>query len=276
MLLHDTHVHLEMLCEWEKIISPEDQEPTQELTKFIQKELENHEFAIQATVDTNNFLRVHNLFKDIDKIKFLYGSHPEIVNADFEVQKYLQNYQQTIKNNHFQRFLGLGECGLDYYYSQDLNIKNKQNELFEYCLDLAIELKKPIVLHIREAFEDLFKILKNKPEIHGKFLVHCFTGTSDELKKVLDFGGVAAFGGILTFGQNADYLRQAFKYCPLESLVFETDLPYLAPKPNRGKTNLPKFIQAVVELASELKSTSPEMINQHSRQNTQKLFKFQT
>ena len=153
-----------------------------------------------------------------------------------------------------KRIIGIGECGLDYYYTQDSRIIHKQKELFESQIDLAIKLDIPLFIHTRDAFDDTFEILKSKPGIHGKFAIHCFTGNKNHLKEVLDMGGKAAFGGIITFGKNAEYLREAFAYCPKDGYLLETDLPFLSPKPFRGKDNLPEYIKFVAEKMGQIVS----------------------
>ena len=167
--------------------------------------------------------------------------------------------------------LGIGEIGLDYFYSQDENIILKQKALFCSQIELAISLNLPIEIHARDAWGDIWNILKGYPQIHGKFLIHCFTGNTQELKNCFDLGGKAAFGGIVTFPKSVD-LQEAAIFCPSDSMVLETDLPFLAPVPNRGKTCEPALINDTAIFMAKLKNTTPEQIWEWSRENSKSLF----
>jgi len=295
MLFHDTHVHLDILLEKLGILpdireSSEFQidELLQNTTKIseinlkIAELLENHDFVIHSTVLTENYLLVSNLFKNEEKIRFLIGSHPEIVDENFNLKSYLTTQKEKLpflfnpkpQTQYFKsnRIVGIGECGLDYHYTQDKALINTQKVLFESQIQLAIENDLTLVIHCREAFSDLFSILKNFPKIHGKFLVHCFTSNTEDLGQIQDLGGKAAFGGIITFGDSAEEIRQALKFCSLESFVFETDLPFLAPKPMRGQSCFPNYIEFIGKKAAEIKNLTEQEIWKISLRNTQNLF----
>lgn len=267
-MIHDTHGHLEMLAEWEKI-EPEN------LQNWIEKELEGHQFFIQAGVDVENFQEVWEKFKNIEKIYFLIGSHPEIVDKNFDLQKYLQNQEEklgeVLKNPEKYRVVGIGEIGLDYFYSKDLEILEKQRNLFESQIQLAIKHNLPVQLHIREAFEDCLKILQKYPQIHKKFMVHCFSGNTQNLEEILKLGGLVAYGGISTF-KNAKEVQESIRVCPDESFVLETDLPFLSPQQQRGKTCLPKFITHTAQNLAEIREVGLEEIWDKSAQNSKKFF----
>ena len=294
--LHDTHAHLEMLCQRLGLIPEgrEDIEMTPQITQsifdFSQSYLLNHEWVIHPTVSTNNLKYALDLFWEISKIYFLYGSHPEIVDAKFDVNKYLLEQADFLKkilnlpkfkgllpqdqsNETKPRLIGIGECGLDFNYTQDSEIIKKQKELFISQIELAIRLDLPIEIHTRDAWDDTFELLDEFPSIHGKFLIHCFTGGVTELRKCLDRGGLAAFGGIVTFPKSFE-LQEALVFCPKENLVLETDLPFLAPVPNRGKACLPVMINDTAKFIATIKNTTPELVWEWSRQNSKKLFKF--
>jgi TatD DNase family protein len=288
--LHDTHAHLEMLCQKLEII-PETRddikllpEVQNEIQGFAEKYLSNHDWVIHPTVSNKNLNFVLSLFWDISKIYFLLGAHPEIVNQDFNLKDYQNEQENLIKTWKLQypdlfnteadkkyRLLGIGEIGLDYFYSQDEEIVKKQKALFSSQIELAIDLNLPIEIHARDAWDDIWKILKNYPKIHGKFLIHCFTGNKQELKNCLDLGGKAAFGGIVTFPKSLD-LQEAAMFCPSDSLVLETDLPFLAPVPFRGKTCEPDMIADTAIFMAKLKNTTPEQIWEWSKENSKNLF----
>ena len=162
---------------------------------------------------------------------------------------------------------------MDYFHVRDKSLQKISQLLFESQIDLAIELGLPLVVHTRDAFEDLLSILKNFPQIQNNFLIHCFTGDRQILKKVLDLGGKVAFGGIITFGKNADYLRDSLAYCDINSLMIETDLPFLSPAPHRGQTCLPVYIEHVIDKIALVKKISQSQVLEASKQNLQSLFK---
>jgi TatD DNase family protein len=284
-MFHDTHVHLEMLLNKFELLDSEreldelntNKELSIEAKNKLVKLIENHAFLLQSTVSTSNFQFVAHLFQDFDKIKYFLGSHPEIVNKDFDLQQYLK--EQThflkihpeIKQGKYanQNVVGIGEVGLDYHYTQDPELIQTQKELFESQIQLAIECDLPLMIHCRDAFDDLFEILYKYPEIHNKFLIHCFTGGIDEMYKAVKIGGKVAFGGVITF-KSAKNVQEAVEYCPLENFVLETDLPFLSPK--RGEICIPEHVDLVAAKVAELKKISNEEVWELSRKNCKGLF----
>ena len=184
-MIHDTHAHLEMLYQKlgliaenrdSDIILPRDLDEI--LTAFSYKYLSKHEWIIHPTVSIQNLELVLKLFYIEPKIYFLLGAHPEIVDADFDFKDYCSNLEyklKELKTLYPDRLLGIGEIGLDYFYTQDREIIKKQKLLFRHHIELALSLNLPIEIHTRDAWEDTFTILDEYPEIHGKFLIHCFT-----------------------------------------------------------------------------------------------------
>lgn len=285
--IHDTHVHLDLLLEFLGILTDvragsfEKELATNpglqnQIQVVIDKHLLEHSFVIQSTVSTPNFEFIQQILpqKNNPKLKLLLGSHPEIVKENFDLKNYLA-YQQKLVHKFQQNypFIGIGETGLDYHYTTDSNLIAIQKKLFESQIQLAIETNTTLVIHCRDAFSDLIQILKLNKEIHGKFLIHCFTGDTEILKQILDLGGKAAYGGIITFGSSANDLRDSLKYCPNDSFVLETDLPYLTPTPHRGQTNLPEFINLIATKAAEIRQQSLEQIWSNSYKNTLELFR---
>lgn len=291
-MLHDTHAHLDILLQKMDILSLPDNvlfnpnysyscEPV-----ILNRLLENHKFIIQSTVSTHNFLIAHKLFSHNSKVRFLIGSHPEIVNTTFDVKSYLQeqrdlliryNFLQLNKTDSLQvvegkNILGLGECGLDYHYTIDKELVRKQWDLFENQINLACSLKLPLVIHNRGSFNDTLAILQKFPHIAGNFVFHCFSEGIDELEQVLEFGGKIGIGGIVTF-KNADKLKQVVQACPLERILVETDLPFLAPMPHRGKICLPEYINLTAYNIGEIKNLTLEETWKHLEQNANNFFK---
>jgi TatD DNase family protein len=282
--MHDTHGHLDILLE-RLMVLPVDQRELnfqslsqEQITKSRQISsslLQNHDWFVQVAISINNFDLVYKLFEPIAKIKYIFGSHPELVDQDFDPVRYLQLYQDYIQSKNVfsdPQIIGMGEIGLDYYYTQDVEIIAKQHLLLQGLLQIATENKITPVFHIRDAFDDFFAILDDFPSLHGRFLVHCFTGDRAHLKSILDRGGKVGYGGIITFGQNADNLRETVLTCPLDGFVLETDLPFLAPAPNRGNDCLPTHIDLVADKISDLKAISKTQVWQFSNSNSGQLF----
>lgn len=280
-MIHDTHAHLEMLYQKlgfipeardSEIVLPSDTDKI--LKDFSNQYLFGHEWIIHPTVSIQNLELVLKLFYNEPKIHFLLGAHPEIVDTDFVFSNYCTNLDYKLKTLSVlypDRLVGIGEIGLDYFYSRDLNIIKKQKQLFRHHIELAINLNLPIEIHTRDAWKDTFEVLDEYPAIHGKFLIHCFTGNVENLRRCLDRGGKAAFGGIVTFSKSTE-LQEAAVFCPFESLVLETDLPFLAPVPYRGKICLPEMIEDTARKMADLKNTTPEIIWEWSRKNSRGLF----
>lgn len=167
--------------------------------------------------------------------------------------------------NH-KKCLGIGEIGLDYYYQKEN--REAQINLVKAQLELAVELNKPISFHDRDAHEDTLKILNTyKP----KGVVHCFSGSAQMAKEIVKLGLYIGVGGVVTFN-NAKKLVQVVEETPLSAILLETDAPYLAPVPNRGKTNRSDYIIHIAEKIAEIKGTTTEAVLQICYDNACSLF----
>ena len=149
------------------------------------------------------------------------------------------------------RVVAIGECGLDYFY--DHSPRDEQQRAFVEQIRLAHERRLPLVIHTRDAWDDTFAILDTEgtPE---RTIFHCFTGGPAEVEQCLDRGAYVSFSGIITF-KNADDLRDAARRCPLDRMLIETDAPYLAPIPHRGRANQPAFVTHVAAALAEAVGT---------------------
>lgn len=186
------------------------------------------------------------------------------------------------------RVVAIGECGLDYYrlgsIYEDPNEddgpapvssltpeehKAKQRDTFSRQIAIAKEVGKPLMVHCREAYADVTAILKEQ----GKppFDVHCFTGTWEDAKPLLELGGYLSFTGIITFTKS-ERVQEVVKKMPLDRLMVETDCPYLAPVPFRGQRNLPQYVEYVAKRIAELRAVPIEEISQTTLENTRRLF----
>lgn len=145
--------------------------------------------------------------------------------------------------------LAIGECGLDYYYNN--SPKDIQKDIFEKQIEFALGLDKPMVWHVRDAFVDFFEIVDQYPGVRG--IVHCFTGTRDEMQQAVDRGFYIAYNGIMTFTKDQAQL-ETVKTTPLERIVLETDCPWLAPKSHRGRPNEPAYIVEIAQFLADLRN----------------------
>lgn len=168
------------------------------------------------------------------------------------------------------RVIGIGETGLDYYYEH--SNRETQARLFRMHIDVARETGLPVIIHTRDAEDDTFQILEEETG-KGAFpaLIHCFTASAEFGRKVLDLGLTISLSGIVTF-KNAKELQEAARQVPSDRLLVETDSPFLAPVPNRGKTCEPAFVADTAKFVAELRGTDPEHLAQQTTANFASLF----
>jgi TatD DNase family protein len=159
------------------------------------------------------------------------------------------------------KVLAIGEIGLDYHY--DFSPRDVQRSVFERQLEIAAEFHKPIVIHTREAWEDTLEQVTSLP--HGG-IMHCFTGDAAQARQALDLGFHLSFGGVLTFPK-AEGLREAAKITPEDRLLVETDCPYLAPVPYRGKRNEPAFVVETARRLAQVRGVALEAIAECTTRN---------
>lgn len=179
------------------------------------------------------------------------GLHPEDIKEDYrDVLKDM--HQRLTEDNH--PYVAVGEVGLDYYW--DRSLYDLQQEVFEEQINWAIETGLPLMIHTRSAHDELVSIMKRHAGDHLTGIFHCFSGTAEQAHELLQFEGFAlGIGGVLTFKKST--LPDALREIPLDRLVIETDAPYLAPVPMRGKRNEPAFAQYTLTRLAELYNTTP-------------------
>jgi len=164
------------------------------------------------------------------------------------------------------KVLAVGEIGLDYHY--DFSPRDVQQAVFQQQMELATEFGKPIVIHTREAWDDTLQMLR--AHWKGGGIMHCFTGDEAQARQALDLGFHLSFGGVLTFPK-AEAVRQAARVAPEDRLLVETDCPYLAPVPHRGKRNEPAFVVETARRLAEVRGVSPEAIAEATTRNFERL-----
>ncbi len=168
--------------------------------------------------------------------------------------------------------VAIGETGLDYHYLN--SDRETQISVFERHIELACDLKKPLVIHCREAAEDILHSIKSSKRLKehpNPGILHCFTESADIAAQLVDLGFYISFSGILTF-KNANSLREIAKTLPLDRILIETDSPWLAPMPNRGKVNEPAFVTHVFNELSKLRSEDPSVLEQKLWDNSCSVF----
>lgn len=182
-----------------------------------------------------------------------------------------QDYLDTMALSNHKKVVAIGEIGLDYHWIKEPEKKQLEKEYFVRQIEYANEHGLPISIHNRESNEDCLKILKeHKPKFGG--VMHCYSGSVEMLKEVLDLGLMISLGGPVTF-TNAKTPKEVAEEVPLDKLLLETDSPYLTPHPHRGEKNEPKYICLVLEEIARLKDLSKKHIEQVTYENALRLFK---
>tara|TARA_Y100000996_G_scaffold366016_1_gene311079 strand:- start:16 stop:774 length:759 start_codon:yes stop_codon:yes gene_type:complete len=213
----------------------------------------------------NSFDKIKKLVLKDKIIYGTYGIHPhetknDIVNSDLIINEIISN----------DKIIGVGETGLDFYYNN--SDKETQIKSFETHIKASIELNIPLIIHSRSAENETFDILNNYKNDDLKILMHCFTGSQKFAEKLLDLNAYFSASGIITF-KNSQDLQKTFQLIPLDKLLIETDSPFLAPEPNRGKKNEPSFVKFTGKKLADLKNISFEDLVDSTTNNFNKLFK---
>lgn len=197
--------------------------------------------------------------------------HPHDVEADGE-----RLFPLIVESARNGDIVAIGETGLDYHYHH--SAPEIQQRFLRNYLQLALKCQLPVVIHCREAFADFFKILDEEYVVNGKHaagVLHCFTGSIEEARQVLDRGWTLSLSGIITFKKSIE-LREVAKLVPLERLLIETDAPFLAPQSHRGKPNQPAYLPETAAAIASAKGISVEALAEATFQNACKFFKLPT
>ena len=218
--------------------------------------------TICTTLDS--FTKIKQLVKKDEIIYGTYGIHPHEAKNDKVTKKLIID---EINNN--QKIIGIGETGLDFYYNH--SDKVDQISSFEEHINASIELDKPLIVHSRNAENEMLEIFDKYKDYNLKILMHCFTGSKKFAENLLDFDAYFSASGIITFKNSAD-LQKTFESIPSEKILIETDSPYLAPVPNRGKKNEPSFIKYTAKKLADIKKISTSDLVKITSNNFNKLF----
>ncbi|MDA7714866.1 TatD family hydrolase [Candidatus Pelagibacter sp.] len=219
--------------------------------------------TICTTLDS--FTRIKIIIKKDPIIYGTFGIHPHETEETIAIDK---NFiiKEVSQND---KIIGIGETGLDFFYN--LANKKRQIDSFKAHIEASIELNRPIIIHSRNAEAETLDILKSYKSDKLKILMHCFTGSSSFAKQLLRLNAFFSASGIITFKNSTD-LQETFKDLPLDKLLVETDSPFLAPIPMRGKKNEPSFIQYTIKKLSEIKNITDNEIIKITTNNFNSLF----
>lgn len=192
------------------------------------------------------------------------GLHPTSVKENFRDE--LAIVEEQLQE---RKFYGIGECGIDLYW--DKTFAKEQEYVFRHHIELALSYNLPLIVHIRESFNEVIRILRdvNKPDLRGIF--HCFSGSPEQAKQATGLGFSLGLGGVITFKNNR--MQETLKHVDLKHLVLETDAPFLAPMPYRGKRNDPSYIPLIAEKVAEIKGISVEEVARNTTENARELFR---
>lgn len=252
-MLFDTHVHLNA------------EQFSEDLNEVIDRaRMEGVQNMVVVGFDRPTILKAMELIEEYDFIYASIGWHP--VDAIDMRDEDLVWIEELAKH---PKVVAIGEMGLDYYW--DKSPKDVQKDVFRKQIQLAKKLKLPIVIHNREATADIVTILKeeNAAEVGG--IMHCFSGSVEVAKECVEMNFYISLGGPVTF-KNAKKPKEVAQEIPLNKLLIETDCPYLAPHPYRGKRNEPSYVKLVAEQIAELKGLSYEEVSQVTTENAKILF----
>ncbi|MBE9564179.1 MAG: TatD family hydrolase [Proteobacteria bacterium] len=254
-MLVDSHCHLDCID-----LTPFDND----FDKLIQHTFDaGVEHMLCVSINLKTYPDMLEKVRHYPKISVSAGLHPM---ADESDEFSIEALTELAKD---EKVVAIGETGLDYYYHKD----NPEWQIprFRDHVQVANELNKPLIIHTRDAGDDTLEILRQGDAGKCRGVIHCFTETQDFANKALELDFMISISGIVTF-RNADALREIAKTIPDDRLLIETDSPYLAPIPHRGKQNQPAYVHHVAETLAEIRNTSVEHIAEISRNNFYQLF----
>ncbi len=251
----DSHCHLDRI----------DLEPYQNDFSLFMQEAKNSQIdhMLCIAIDLESYPAMLDLVGDYPEISLSVGVHPNVKDG------HNPSVDELIKLASNSKVIAVGETGLDYFRSEgDLDW---QHQRFRNHIKAAKAVNKPLIIHTREAGHDSLDVLADEGADQVGGIIHCFTEDWEYAKKALDIGFYISFSGIVTF-KNAQAIKDVAKKVPADRFLIETDSPYLAPVPFRGKSNYPTYVRYVAEHIAELRETSVENIAQLSTDNFNKLF----
>lgn len=223
------------------------------------------EYMMNVSASLTSIKTSIELAKKYDFIYASVGVHP----SETEDLNH-KNFKWLKEQVNFEKVKAIGEIGLDYYWQEPE--KEVQQYWFREQLKLAHEVKLPVIIHSREAAADTYRIMKEEKADKLDGVIHCFSYTKETARDYLNWNYYFGIGGVVTF-QNAKKLKEAVEYIPIENIVLETDSPYLAPVPFRGKRNSSLHLPLIAQAIADLKKMDVEKVFEITRENTKKLYR---
>lgn len=259
-MLIDTHAHLDF------------KEFDQDRGETIERAFSN---GVERIINIGcNIERSKNSVNLARKYSWIYAScglHPHDARAEI-----LKSKDKLFKLAQESKVVALGECGLDFYRIEDEKDKEIQKQGFIIQLEIAKNLKLPIIIHCRDAYEEMLEILQDRRWRIGQYLcggvTHCFNGNWQIAQRFLELGFYISFTGVITFSKT-EKLLEVVRNTPLDKIMVETDAPYLAPEPYRGRRNEPLYVRFVAKKIAEVKGLSFEEVAKKTSENAMRLFK---
>ncbi len=256
MLLTDSHCHLDRLD-----LSPYEGDLAAAIAAARERGVAR---MLCIGIDRGNAPTVIDIARRFDGIYASVGIHP------LDLADQVEAVDELVALANDEHVIAIGETGLDYYYTQDK--KNEQQESFYNHLRASARSGKPSIVHTRDAREDTLAIIREASDPNVAGVLHCFTESMEMAKAALELNFYISFSGIITFKNAAD-LREVVAHVPLERMLVETDSPYLAPVPYRGKKNEPKYVVEVAQCIADIKGISFEQVVEQTAENFDRLFK---
>jgi TatD DNase family protein len=219
---------------------------------------------VLPNIDSGTIKRLIDLSNSYPHVCYpLMGLHPTSVSHDYKEELSLVEYWLDK-----QKFYGIGEIGIDLYW--DRKYIEEQKDAFRHQIKLAKSCKLPIVIHVRESFNEVYDIVKDEQDGSLQGVFHCFTGDETEAQKIIDLGFLLGIGGVLTY--KSSNLSQILKKVELNKIVLETDAPYLSPNPKRGRRNESSYLVYIAQKLAEIYQISFKEIAELTTENSRKLF----
>ena len=254
-MIVDSHCHLDY---------PQLYDSLDEVIK--RAELNNVKLFLTICTNQKSFNKIQLIVKKYNNVYGTFGIHPHEAKDNSNINS---DYIIDLKKKN-EKIIGIGETGLDFYYNHS-DEKSQKKSFIEH-IAAASKLNIPVIVHSRNAEKETYEIIKSEMKNSNlKVLLHCFTGTTDFAKKLIDLNCMISLSGIITFKKSNELLK-TIDFIPLEYLLVETDSPYLSPAPNRGKSNEPSFIIHTINRLSEIKNIPKKDVITHTTNNFKKLF----
>ena len=250
----DTHTHL--------YLKDFDVDIDEEIRKSISLGISEFYLPSIDSSYTNRMIDLKNKYPN--EIKLMIGLHPTHIGADYKIE--IDHVKKMLGEVEFS---AVGEIGIDLYWNKK-NVKNQIN-IFIQQIEIALSNKLPIVVHCRDAFDEVYKVLLNFKKDNLSGIFHCFTGTNEEAKKIIDLNFKLGIGGVVTFKNGG--IDKFLNQIPLASVVLETDAPYLAPHPYRGRRNKSSYLVIIAEKIARIYNLPIEKIAQQTTKNARSVFK---